>query len=145
MSDDDEHQADEPVKFAKVPEALAFSDASDRTIRVYVALVRHGTTPARCFPSHDRLAELCRCSVPSVKRALAELVAGGWVEVHARGAREAVARPTPTRSTRQPNSSPVSYNPPGPNSSPVSCNPRTKQLTGDPFVRSPVIPSSGHR
>lgn len=68
-------------RFAMIPEAMIYSDLSGTAIKVFGALLRHGVDPAHCYPSHKRLANLCRLSVPTVKRAIADLEDSGWVTV----------------------------------------------------------------
>jgi len=71
-------------RFAMIPEEVLYGDLPDRAVRVYGVLLRHGAEPTSCWPSHTRIAGLIRCSKNSVIRAIDELVAAGWVTVHAR-------------------------------------------------------------
>lgn len=68
-------------KFAMIPEGVLYGDLSHVAVRVYGALLRHGTDPGSCFPSHDRLGRLVGCSRDTAKRAVSELRAAGWVTV----------------------------------------------------------------
>lgn len=70
--------------FAVVPEQLIYSSVSGTAIKVYCALRRHGSDPANCYPSHKRLAELTQMAVPTVRRAITELVEAGWVVIEQR-------------------------------------------------------------
>lgn len=86
MSVDDANQDGNHVeldgfRFAMIPEDLIYSEASGTSIKVFGALLRHGSDPADCYPSYKRLANLCHVSVPTVRRAVAELVDAGWVTV----------------------------------------------------------------
>lgn len=47
--------------------------------RVYVALGTFANGSGECFPSRSTLAELCRCSVDTVDRALRSLVSDEWI------------------------------------------------------------------
>lgn len=67
--------------FAQVPEALLYDrKVSAEAVRIYGALVRHGTEPIDCFPSHARLAELLGCSPRSIPKWTRELERAGWIE-----------------------------------------------------------------
>jgi hypothetical protein len=71
--------------FAVVPETVLYSTLSDKAIRVYAVLARHADkTTGKCFPSRARIAELARCSLRSVDRALAELVAARVIQLEHR-------------------------------------------------------------
>jgi len=64
-----------------MPEGVLYDPSlSDKAVRVYGALLRHGSDPTNCYPSHDRIARLIGCSKRSVARPLDELEKGGWVE-----------------------------------------------------------------
>lgn len=68
-------------RFAPIPEELLYDrKISDKAVRIYGALVRHGMSPDDCYPSHARLAELIGCSDRSVQRPLRELEEAGWVD-----------------------------------------------------------------
>lgn len=73
------HVSNERDPWAKVPEALLYSDLSDKAVRVYACLHRHGDDPANCYPSHARIAALIGCADRSIARPLAELEAAGWI------------------------------------------------------------------
>lgn len=65
--------------FAPVPEALLYGSMSDKAVRVWATLARHGTSVDDCYPSHRRIAELIGCAARSVQRPLQELEEAGWV------------------------------------------------------------------
>lgn len=66
--------------WAKVPEALAYdTEISDKAVRVFICLYRHGIDPSRCYPSDERIAKLIGCSPKSVPRARMQLMEKGWV------------------------------------------------------------------
>ena len=67
--------------WAQIPEAMIYSDMAPMSLKIYGALIRHGRDPANCYPGNKRLAKLCHCSVPTVKRAKADLVERGWIEI----------------------------------------------------------------
>lgn len=69
-----------PNRFAKIPEALLYSDLSDLAVRVYGCLIRHGTTPETCHPTHARIAELIGKAERSIQRPVTELERAGWIE-----------------------------------------------------------------
>lgn len=67
--------------FAPIPEGVLYDPAlSANAVRVYGCLMRHGLDAERCYPSRERIAELCAMSISTAKRAVAELVEHGWVE-----------------------------------------------------------------
>lgn len=79
--------------WAEVPEALLYAGqsfgnidyrhlepVSDAGVRAYGILVRHGTDPARCYPSVKRLAALLGKSEPTVRAIMRELEAKGWIQ-----------------------------------------------------------------
>jgi len=70
--------------WAKVPEALIYSELSANAVRIYAAFMRHGSDPTNCYPSYARLAELCHMGQTTVRRAVAELVEAGWIEIEHR-------------------------------------------------------------
>lgn len=70
----------EEIPFAQVSEEVGYDHRiSPQAFRTYFCLLRHGTTPDRCFPSHKRIAELTGLKVRSVPRYLMELYETGWV------------------------------------------------------------------
>jgi hypothetical protein len=72
-------------RFAIVPEALLYDPSiSDTAVRVYGVLVRHGSDPANCYPSHARIAQLIGKSKRSVQGWVKELEDAGWIERVAR-------------------------------------------------------------
>jgi hypothetical protein len=72
--------------FSQIPEWILFHPGlSDRAVRLYGVILRFGNSSGRRIPGRARLAKLCReCSVDSVDRAKAELVAVGAIEVERR-------------------------------------------------------------
>lgn len=69
----------DPTPFAQVPEQLVYSTLTDKAVRLWIALVRHGEDPSSCFPSERRLAGLIGCAPRSVQRPLRELEDAGWI------------------------------------------------------------------
>jgi hypothetical protein len=75
------HHTSTSYRFAPIPEALLYADdVSDKALRVYGALMRHGLDPSSCYPSHARIGELIGCAARSIQRPLRELEAAGWIE-----------------------------------------------------------------
>lgn len=71
-----------PNAFAAIPEALLYDpDMSSHAVRVYGVLLRHGSDPTNCYPSHARIGRLVGKSSSSVPRWIRELVDAGWVEI----------------------------------------------------------------
>ena len=58
-----------------VPEWVLDAEISDRAVRLYALLGRYADSGGESFASRRTIAERLRCSVNSVDRALAELVA----------------------------------------------------------------------
>lgn len=81
-----EVRAERP-RFAMVPEALVYDPAVNPTaLRVYAALDRHADKTTRLgWPGQAGLADKLGVSAGTVRRAIAELKAAGWVEVERRG------------------------------------------------------------
>jgi len=76
-----QHVTVQQTPFAQMPEGVLYdSSLSDKAVRVYGALLRHGSDPSNCYPSHDRIARLIGCSKRSVARPLDELEKAGWVD-----------------------------------------------------------------
>jgi len=74
------HVTNEPAPFAMVPEALLYDpELSDKAIRLYGVLRRHGDDPSNCYPSKRRLADLMGCATSSLGRPLRELEDAGWI------------------------------------------------------------------
>lgn len=71
-------------RFAMLPESVLYSACSDKAIRLYAALTRHGDSEHACFPGRRRLSELLHCSLTSIDRALAELRDAGFIKCVAR-------------------------------------------------------------
>lgn len=68
-------------RYAPVPEALLYdAGLSDKAVRVWGCLARHGMDPSACFPSHARIAGFLGCAERSVQRPLRDLEKAGWVE-----------------------------------------------------------------
>lgn len=66
--------------FAPIPEALLYSsDLSDKAVRVYATLMRHGMDPEHCYPSHRRIAQLIGAAPRSIQRPIKELEEAGWI------------------------------------------------------------------
>lgn len=112
--------------FAQLPDELvADKRISANAVRVWARLDKYAGTDGRAFPSRDTLAADLGLSVSGVKRALAELVAAGWISREGRDGKSALTR-LHERSTR------VTGDPaPG---SPVSRG----RVTGEPRPGSPV-------
>lgn len=73
------------LTFSIVPDWLLDSDLSDRAVRLYAVLASYADNrTGRAFPSRATLAKRLRCSVGTVDRALAELVASEAVTKQAR-------------------------------------------------------------
>jgi len=98
-------------RFAIVPEAVGLDPGlSDHAVRVYIILVRHGSTPGSCFPSYATIASKMRrgTSPRSVPAWVRELEAAGWVQRVARGQGESngyrvrTSRPDTPRSAARP-------------------------------------------
>lgn len=63
-------------RFGMTPEWVLFHPTlSDRAVRLFGVLDRHVGADDECWPSRARLAEIMGCSVDSIDRAKAELVA----------------------------------------------------------------------
>jgi len=72
-------------RFAMIPETLLYDDAiSPDAVRVYGVLVRHGSDPENCYPSHARIGGLIGRSKRSIATWISELETAGWVERVAR-------------------------------------------------------------
>lgn len=79
-ADDGRHVVNESLPWALVPEALLYDHRlSDKAVRVYGCLVRHGDDPSNCYPSQARIAGLIGCEQRSIQRPLKQLVEAGWV------------------------------------------------------------------
>lgn len=93
----DRHVVVERDAWAPIPEALLYDPSiTANAVRIYGCLARHGTDPANCYPSHERIAKLLGMSARSVARPLAELAEAGWVTK--------VKRPPLADGTRRPDS-----------------------------------------
>jgi len=71
------------VPYGTIPEWVLDADISDRAVRLWVVLDRYAGQNDRAYPGRRATAERMRCSVDSVDRAMAELVAIDAVIVHA--------------------------------------------------------------
>lgn len=79
-ADDGRHVVNDDLPWALVPEALLYDHRlSDKAVRVYGCLVRHGDNPDNCYPSQARIAGLIGCEQRSIQRPLKQLVEAGWV------------------------------------------------------------------
>lgn len=80
MANDSPHvRVDE--RFAIIPEALLYdADVPAEAVRVYGVLVRHGSDPSNCYPSHARIAERIGKSARSVPAWIRALEDAGWVD-----------------------------------------------------------------
>jgi len=68
------------LTFAIVPEWLIDLDVSDRAFRLYALLARFADSDGtNAIPGRKRLAERLRCSIDSIDRAIAELIAAGAI------------------------------------------------------------------
>ena len=67
-------------RYAPIPQELLYSALTDKAVRVYGVLARHGMTKDDCYPSHRRIAQLIGCAPRSVRRPLEELEDSGWIE-----------------------------------------------------------------
>lgn len=76
---------DAEIRFAIIPEWVLYSPTiSNLGVRVYGALARHADKAGWSHPSRKRIGELIGCSEASVKRAVAELLEAGAIEVRER-------------------------------------------------------------
>jgi hypothetical protein len=66
------------------PEWVLDAAVSDRAVRLFAVLNRYAGTNETAWPSRKTLAERLGCSVDSVDRALAELVAIDAVSIEER-------------------------------------------------------------
>jgi len=66
--------------FAVIPEWVLYADISAHAVRLYGVLRRYADREGKAHPSRATLAERIHVSVPTVKRAMAELVEIGAVE-----------------------------------------------------------------
>jgi Helix-turn-helix domain len=68
------------LPFAQVPEALILDTrVPDRSVRLWCLLSRYAGESGRAFPGRRRLAEQLGCSIPTISRALSDLVEAGWI------------------------------------------------------------------
>lgn len=66
-------------RFAPIPEELLYAKVTDKAVRVYAALMRHGLDPSSCYPSHKTIGALIGAAGRSIQRPLRELEDAGWV------------------------------------------------------------------
>lgn len=71
-------------RFAIVPEFVLDADVSDRAVRLYAVLRRYADAEGTAWPSRRTLAVRLRCSIDSIDRATAELVALEAVSIEKR-------------------------------------------------------------
>ena len=72
-------------KFAIIPEALLYDpQIPAEAVRVYGVLIRYGSDPANCYPSHATIARHIGKSHRSVPAWIKALEQAGWVERFAR-------------------------------------------------------------
>ena len=71
-------------RYTTIPEWILDSKISDRTIRLFGVLNRYAGENRPAWPSRNTLAERLGCSVPSIDRAIRELVELGAVTVEER-------------------------------------------------------------
>lgn len=68
--------------WASVPEAVVEAPISAQAFRVWVAIQLHARPGGKSpFPGERRLAQMCGVSVPTIKRAISELVTSGHLSV----------------------------------------------------------------
>jgi len=68
-------------RFAMMPEALLYdSSISPDAVRIFGVLLRHGSDPSNCYPSHARIAGFIGRSKASINGWIVELERAGWVE-----------------------------------------------------------------
>lgn len=68
-------------RFAMMPEALLYDPSiSADAVRVFGVLLRHGSDPSNCYPSHARIAGFIGRSKASINGWIVELERSGWVE-----------------------------------------------------------------
>lgn len=70
--------------FVMMHDWLIEGDLSDKALRVYMVLARHGQNPTNCFPSINRIATKLKCSGRTVQRCIDELVQYGAVKRESR-------------------------------------------------------------
>ena len=68
-------------KYGRVPEALLYSDASDRACRLHAILTRWSDTKPDEHPTRRELAGFLHCSLDSVDRAIKELEGTGFLKI----------------------------------------------------------------
>ena len=66
--------------FAPIPEwVLYHPDLSDKAVRIFGALLRHGVDPHHCYPSDARLAQLINCAEGTIPKHRKQLYVVGAV------------------------------------------------------------------
>ena len=73
-------------RYTVTPEALTISTLSDRAVRLWLRLDRYAGDKESSYPARATLAKDLRCSIPSVDRAMRELVDTGWLHKERRTA-----------------------------------------------------------
>jgi helix-turn-helix protein len=67
-------------RFAPIPEELLFCpDLTPLAVRIYGVLMRKGTDPSSCFPSHAEIGRKACCSQRSVAVPVKSLEELGWI------------------------------------------------------------------
>jgi Helix-turn-helix domain len=67
--------------FGQIPDALAYDSTIPRRAKdVYHVLIRRGTEPSTCFPSHAYIAGVLGLSPRTIPRLIRGLEAAGWIE-----------------------------------------------------------------
>ena len=67
--------------FAQIPDVVLFSDLSSNAKVMFAALHKYSTLPKGAIPSHERLSQDLVLSVSTVRRAIDELKAAGFLVV----------------------------------------------------------------
>jgi hypothetical protein len=63
-------------RFAPIPEWVLYSpDLSDKAVRIFGTLLRHGVDPSNCYPSDARIAQLIHCAEQTIPRHRKQLYA----------------------------------------------------------------------
>lgn len=84
MEDHTTEHLDADEYFAVIPETILFADISSNAVRCFAILQRYANADRQCWPGQGVIAQRMRCSKDTVKRAIAELIAIGAVEVERR-------------------------------------------------------------
>lgn len=129
------------TNFAKIPEGLLYDTGiSPQAVRLYGILQRYSGKSGNAFPSREELAGRMGTSIETVKRCLADLASGGWVERTRRpgsnvwDTRVSDAPQVEARVTSDPTQRVTGDPGSGKHGSPVTL----ARVTSDPTVGSPV-------